>query len=678
MRRPSTKHSRPAVRPGVVLVITLLAVLLLAGVVFWVINAGRQVNARIVTQHAADSAAISGAGWIARAFNTVAMNNVAVSRYLALINTLDSIPLTSECTLPEQAFLADALQQRYTDISTNSSALNQRAIEEFALLLEELSEEVTTLEGISQYYQNYDVSEMTHYDGPAGRGQIWRAMYALDQMSQATMDNLMPLAQVQGRNAGEANLPSNGYSLVVPAASETPWIRGSFNDFERPVRQGLLPENIDDPVVNRGPYDTVFGWRGTSRVPDPNYPGIPGYSIISGIDTSGSSQPFGGGPGGSWQPGSPGGTIATSYYTYGTHVWTLRHVLDWANSSARPSLYRSRFGSWLTQISNTKLAYVWPGSATRFFARPVWDPAYPEDLPPDPDVDLPFSETAFFRLDIKSRHPRTHSGFMVENGSWAYEVDRPGGNRSVAVILRQGGWWLPNTHVPGTPSIRTLYPHQLPVTGSTSIQQVGQFAWLYVFRYTVFHDPEIGINLQLDDAGNPIPQQAYFVQLVIYAGVNRNAERPSIYPAPNGEDDPEIVNPYMGFTASAPDAPAPIDLNHNSINPSTQSRRQNLSVLAVAAQQDTAMIWPSLFDSRRPYRRQTAIAQAGVFNTHSFDLWTQMWHSQLEPITQYAQWVQSLQAGAGAGYPGVPAEEADQLADYLDSLTPLSELMLNH
>lgn len=679
MRRLQNRNNRLTARPGVVLVITLLAVILLAGVVFWVINAGRQVNARVVTQHAADSAAISGAGWMARAFNTVAMNNVAVSRYLALINTLDSIPLTSGAALHEQSFLAGALQDRYQGISTGSAALNQRAMEEFSLLLEELNEEVQTLSGVSQYYQGYDVEEMTHYDGPAGRGRIWRTMHALDQMSQATMENLIPLAKVQGRNAGEANLPANGHALIVTATDATLWTRGSFNDFERPVRQGLLPENVDDTVVNRGPYDTIFGWRGTSRVPDPNYPGIPGYSIISGINTSGSSQPFGGGPGASWQPGTPGGTIATSYYTYGTHVWTLRRVLDWANSSARPSLYRSRFGSWLTQISNTKISYIWPGiSGSRYFAQPVWDPNYPEDLIPDPAVQLAFSETAFFRLDIKSRHPRTHSGFMVENGSWAYEVDRPAGNRSVAVILRQGGWWLPNTHAPGSPPTRTRYPHQLTVTGEATIQQVGEMAWLYEFPYTVVHDPEIGITLQLDALGNPIPQPAYFVQLVIYAGVNRNMERPSTYPAPNGDDDPEIVNPYMGFSASAPDAPSPIDLNHNTIDPSAGSRRQNLSVLAVAVQDDTAMIWPKLFDSRRPYPRQTAIAQAGVFNTHSFDLWTQMWHSQLEPITEYAQWVSAMQAGAAAGYPGVPLGEASEIVDYFDSLTPLSNVMLNH
>jgi hypothetical protein len=47
---------------GVVMVITLLAIVLLASLIFYVINLGRQANARIVTQHSADAAAIGGGG----------------------------------------------------------------------------------------------------------------------------------------------------------------------------------------------------------------------------------------------------------------------------------------------------------------------------------------------------------------------------------------------------------------------------------------------------------------------------------------------------------------------------------------------------------------------------------------------------------------------------------------
>ena len=82
----STNVSR---QRGVVTVITLLAMLLLVGLVFYVINLGRQVNTRVVTQNAADSAAMGGAGWVARSLNVVAMNNVEMARLIAVTNVLE-------------------------------------------------------------------------------------------------------------------------------------------------------------------------------------------------------------------------------------------------------------------------------------------------------------------------------------------------------------------------------------------------------------------------------------------------------------------------------------------------------------------------------------------------------------------------------------------------------------
>ncbi|MCE9592517.1 MAG: Tad domain-containing protein [Planctomycetes bacterium] len=658
------------------MVITMLATLLLAAIVFWVINTGRQVDARVVTQNAADSTATAGAGWVARAFNTVAMNNVAISRYLAVINTLDSVPLVTEAALHEQTFLRDALSQRYQGLSTGSAALNQNATTQFKLLLDELTEEVQTLDGVNKYYAGYDVTRMTHYAGPHGKGELWRAMQSLDQMSQATMENVIPLAQTQANNAGAANLPSGGAALLVPASDEPLWLRGRFADFERPVRQGLLPLLIDDTVTNRGPYDTIFGWRGTARVADPNDPGEAGSSIISGVNTGGAARPFGGGPGDLSRGGRAPRTIPRSYYTYGTQTWTLDNdVRYFANRGARPNLNKSRYSHWITLVSNAKLEYLWSGMATRYFAKPVWDPAQPEDLPAEPREPLPFSETAFFRLDVKSRLPLSNGGFMRTAGTWAYPYQS---SDSRAVIVRQPGWWLPNTNgQDAKPPHPMAYPDELSQLG-IQITRAAASAWVYEFKYTVFQDPEIGIALQLDSEGRPVPQTAYFVQVVVYGGVNRNLDYPGLLYAPNGDDDPEIVNPYKGFNPSAADAPSPIDLNHSILKPDADSRRQHLSFFAVTTQADTALVWPALFDSKRPYPKQTAIAQARVSNNHSFDLWTQMWQAQLEPIDRYEDWLSQMQAGVQSGYPNVSAEEADGAFQFLTSLTPLAPVILSH
>ena len=85
-------HNRTR-RGGAVLVMALLGMTLLVALILYVYNVGDQVNDRLSMQNAADSAAVSGAGWIARSMNTTAMNNVAASRVLGILPVLDAFPL---------------------------------------------------------------------------------------------------------------------------------------------------------------------------------------------------------------------------------------------------------------------------------------------------------------------------------------------------------------------------------------------------------------------------------------------------------------------------------------------------------------------------------------------------------------------------------------------------------
>src|SRR5690554_1398301 len=93
MRYTASMRCTDARRGGVVIVMTLIAIVLLAGMLFYVMNMGRATTARVTTQHSADAAAAAASGWVARSMNTVAMNNVEIARYIALINVLDSLPL---------------------------------------------------------------------------------------------------------------------------------------------------------------------------------------------------------------------------------------------------------------------------------------------------------------------------------------------------------------------------------------------------------------------------------------------------------------------------------------------------------------------------------------------------------------------------------------------------------
>ena len=70
---------------GAVMVLALLGGFMIIGFIGYVFNTGRHAQLRQQTQSAADSTAISGAGYVARSFNTVAMNNVEAIHFLKFL-----------------------------------------------------------------------------------------------------------------------------------------------------------------------------------------------------------------------------------------------------------------------------------------------------------------------------------------------------------------------------------------------------------------------------------------------------------------------------------------------------------------------------------------------------------------------------------------------------------------
>ncbi|MAE68114.1 MAG: hypothetical protein CMJ18_28020 [Phycisphaeraceae bacterium] len=720
---------------GAVLVVTLVGCMVLAALVFFVINHGRQVNARIVTQHSADAAGMAGAGWIARSFNTVSMNNVSMTRMIALIHALDAMPLATRGAHVEQAALRDALAARIGSLATPDAWLTDVARDQFDRMLSELNDEVAILQPTDAFWTDqFDVSAMTAFEGPSGPGSIWEALRGLDAYSRVAMETLGTLAQVHAVNGGEVNLVADraaeGSAVMLPVRPEIPWRRGEFNDFERPVAFGLLPGadrrlrssptsrglgQVDDERTNRGPYDTIYGWRhflsvssGGAVVFSP-YDSIFNWSdfsailgggggggggsssatlTVGGVDTSGRPNVFGGGP----SNRSEGGPTADkrAYTVSGTHAWAMRQVSGFAAGHLR----FSRYSSWARQLADTKMRYVWGGDSARRFAIPDWDVAYPSDLDTDAHEPLPFSGTAWFRLDIKSRYPRDDAQFGSA-GSWAFE-DRPLTSYEVhARIERPNRWWLPEYQAAlpggGVERRRMIDPDELnDHHDNLTVTDVGEQAWLYEYEYQVLFDPEIGLPALLDDDGNMVPQPAYFVQVVIYAAVNRNAVRPGVFDPRNvevtgdGEIDealvPVVANPYEGFDPSAAEAPAPIDFDHEQIDSGEEVRRERFTFLGAAQRSDRPLLWPSRFQGGKPYPMNVALAEGHVFNNHSWDLWTQMWHAQLKPVEDFGHWLDVIDRSLlDAEASEVVSEiELEDLGRFLGSVEALGEIMMAH
>ncbi len=642
----STKRQR-----GVVMVMTLLAIVLLAGLLFYVMNIGRATQARVVAQNSADAAAIAASGWMARSMNTVAMNNVEIARLIALINVLDSMPLAVDLTVvdPSEDNLDDMealrqavgaqLRRGVPDAWFREALLSMsfRVAQDNAQLLE-LDERFRLDPEL--------VADMTHYN--RGPGHIWRAIFALDDISQSTIQNMRAMAQLNALKGGTANLRGEGSDVTALAiVPELPWRRGTFDDFRRPVQQGLLPVDVDDKQYNRGPFDVLFGWRwtdgqqgGPGTIPGPGAPPVAG------------------------PPSLP--VPATRYRVYGTQRWMLDQI---------PYNDYERLRYWVTTLANIKMGYVWPGTPLRTVVDPNWEIDISHDNERSSDrnqsyvwevaSDDPSSikETLYVVSEIKSRVSNEQGLPGMRGVTWNY-IRRP--NTANPFLFYRSGWH----------DARNGPPMQVRSSTPVRWRRVNDYIWRLSATYetnpndaTLGGDPEIGLpprRIGTDPQGNPVyeAQTVYWEMDFMLVGANIG---------------PEIIvrNPYEGFNPQSPDAPAPIDLDHARLpHDNWEARRAYLSVLAIAQQRDRALFWSSRFDAGKPYANTVAIAQAKVFNNHSWDLWTQMWHAQLEPVSDYDAWVDALANFPADGYPD--NADADALRRYLASLAPLADLLLTH
>ena len=120
---------------------------------------------------------------------------------------------------------------------------------------------------------------------------------------------------------------------------------------------------------------------------------------------------------------------------------------------------------------------------------------------------------------------------------------------------------------------------------------------------------------------------------------------------------------------------------HNRLQPNNEYDAR-VYLTAFAAVQDTSAppFWSERFDRDRNYPNVVGIAQAHVYNNHSFDLWTPMWQASLEPVDDFNYWVSRLESERDdlAKIPVVNTEGWEELTDYLRRIEPLAEVMLRH
>ena len=301
--RDTVHHTR---HRGVVLVIMLLAIVLIASLLYYVLNLGKHVNNRIVTQHSADAAANAQGTWVARQFNTVAMNNITITRYLAAIPVMDAQPMIAEAQYQEYRDLLNGLQETYDPttgrnaIASNNSLLDSTITGELTRLHTEMIGEQQQLYDVYNTFLNYDITQDTRYPG-----NIWNAINNLNEISLACMDSLPTLAGLHAADVGRANMEADNspgiFVTTIPAMVNVAYrhsesndenLQTHFDDFRNPVLDGRLPDYMSHRIINRGPYDTIFGQRSLTYslftpaptpgsgtgMPDSSLPGLPDSS----------------------------------------------------------------------------------------------------------------------------------------------------------------------------------------------------------------------------------------------------------------------------------------------------------------------------------------------------------------------------------------------------------------
>lgn len=471
VRRRRTVHFR---RSGQVLVIVILAMTVLAGLFFYVYNLGQQVNRRVLVQNAADSAAISGASWMARCMNVVAMNNIAQVRLVSLLLTMDALPLAAEMTVAEETGdkrLADALAKWRSVGSSFTSYERENFFRRgLAELYRQMSEgnpdedgqyhyDKIQLELLETLEQTFDVVEEKQKEGGYDvknstqwrDGWIWQAVLALDEFSQVTAETAGFFSQ---QNAGLFGTASDvPTAFLVPIAPKFPGSRSTWMAF-RPVfmdriyirndvrsvppveAHGVSPSNLVEKLQGSDdiPWDARrFGVHG-GAIPDFAFPHRigPFGRVYMWRDHTGTSNGL------QWyDPGRE--TWQTGYNTYGPLENALRTITgQFGTRSHSGSADTSRFEFHLRTLTKVKLAYLFGlDSPQNIQYADEWITDYDEaaeyveehkDESPDPVMTTRYYEvtvSSTVRWDDGAHWMKTHQSKQPEDTIEGHPVYTP-------------------------------------------------------------------------------------------------------------------------------------------------------------------------------------------------------------------------------------------------------------
>jgi len=680
---------------------TLLGLTLLASLVFYVYNVGDQVNERLALQNAADSAAVSGAGWMARSANTTAMNNVAISRLLGILPVMDSFPLASTMALEEVTAWEQGINRQIGSLDAFLATYPTSALTQTIPGMREMRNRMARQRDILQPFKealldrSFRMEEVTYWrrsgaGGSAPHGTLWQAAKALDDYSVATMDSAGILAQFNARRFGRTNNAET--AILIPVLPEIPNYRGEFDDFQPTIegqitvaarqhtgsmrRSGADGGGIPDFAYYHrlGPWARLFPkdpWRsyyghfvatGSRRVWRGGHSGSRGVIARGGrgrLPGRGSSARRGGHGGrqasqGHWATVPVGYHVTDGYRTRGPYWWAMHRVVrPYTDYHLDSRLGDTKFGPYMSAISKIKLDYIFPAAAEKILKTihyPDWRTDYNEakELSEIPETRI--TETMLYFFDIASSVPESSPKFLSP-GTFVT-------NGSLALAARLRGWHDAAEFRPDA-------------------RKICDFIWKSTDQYEITEYPEIGIEHEEDPAtGQPLFHDVYMIEFCMFGAIDIGGDR-------------EVRNPCNWHSSEVDDLPAPllIDTSVGDYDPENNDvdsgiRRKYFAYLGLARSDTQAPLWTRRFSGANPTGATLTLAQAKVFNNRSWGLWTQDWQVQLTTLNRYEWWVETIQ-GDRRKVPqtqgAVSASELEEIFEFLRAIDPdLAEKFLTH
>ncbi|MCP4375879.1 MAG: hypothetical protein GY794_06865 [bacterium] len=726
-------HHNRTQRSGAVLVMALLGLSLLVALIFYVYNVGDRVNDRLSMQNAADSAAISGAGWIARSMNTTAMNNVAASRLLGILPVLDTFPLASEIAVYDIDAIADGLDAQTDSLQALLNSMTEPALQSSMPGMRELRDRLRAQGDIIRPFEqaingdDFSMEQVTYWriqgeNGAPPHGTIWKAARALEEYSQATLDSAGLLAQFNAGRFGKENEAET--AILIPVLPEIPNRRGNYDNF-RPTIEGHVRVWGDDNgsygemkesgqdgggipdfayFHRMGPWARMYPWRHmsmkrvaigervvearelipgtgtTTRVrvdPSPERRAIlarGGKSSLPGVGASArrGGQSGSGSNDGGWKNVTTGGQYRTVEKTVTSYKWVVDGYTTYGPfywAMQQVDQYSDR------SLPDTKFGYY-----SNLIANIKLGYMFPaKGQKTLRTVHYPLWVTDYAKAKELTQVPETK---VTETILYYFDIAssvpetssdfmKPGTFRTNGglALMQRASGW----HDPST------FDGRRP-----DAKLICNYIWKSTDTYETTEDPEIGINYQGGPTDpstgmpiNPVYQKVYVIEYAMFGAIDVGG-------------DVEVANPFNWTDSEFDDLPAPIlintddfaDYNSDDPNVNTGIRRSNFAFLALAKRSDDSPLWAQRFRGANPTEATTTLAQAKVFNNTSWGLWTQEWQVQLTGVNLWSDWIARIQADTNQTsmtQGAVAGSELQEILEYMQALpSEMAEKFIGH